>query len=85
MPTMLNVKESLQVSYLGAFISTGKRQIGVPFLIKNITDNILNVEIRPASSEEWITTTIYPGWNPEICIGVNISDETIQAAIQYGY
>lgn len=49
MPTMLNVKESLQVSYLGAFISTGKRQIGVPFLIKNITDNILNVEILPLS------------------------------------
>ena len=38
------------------------------FLIKNTNDNEVTVEIRPAGQENFITTVLYPGWNPELCI-----------------
>ena len=37
------------------------------FLIKNTNDNEVTVEIRPAGQENFITTVLYPGWNPELC------------------
>ena len=52
------------------------------FLIKNTNDNEVTVEIRPAGQEKFITTVLYPGWNPELCSGVRISGET---GLQYGY
>ena len=52
------------------------------FLIKITNDNEVTVEIRPAGQEKFITTVLYPGWNPELCSAVRISGET---GLQYGY
>ena len=52
------------------------------FLIKNTIENDVTVEIRPAGQENFITTVLYPGWNPELCSAVRISGET---GLQYGY
>ena len=47
------------------------------FLIKNTNDNAVT-----AGQEKFITTVLYPGWNPELCSAVRISGET---GLQYGY
>ena len=52
------------------------------FLIKNTNDNEVTVEIRPAGQEKFITTVLYPGWNPELCSAVRTKGET---GLQYGY
>lgn len=72
---------SLQVSVLHN-VTAGNFFPGVKFLIKNITEETITIEIRPSGQKEFISTTLYPGWNPEIC-------EEIKAAtagtLQYGY
>ena len=71
---------SLQVSVIGN-IPSGNFKLGSPkevFLIKNITDEA----IKPAGSGEFITTKIYPGWNPEIISEIQDAPEN---SLQYGY
>lgn len=75
------VLNSLQVSFLGN-IPSGSFQTGRNFLVKNITEDNVTAEIFPASSTTWISTVLYPGWNPEIIKGVRgVTDNTLQ----YGY
>lgn len=47
---------------------SGKKQ---PFLIKNITEDNVEVEIVHAGQTEAVTTVLYPGWNVEIVNQVN--------------
>ena len=79
-----NGKEvSLQVSVVGKIdgelfsLSTTK-----PFLVKNITDNVVKASIKPACSNYFIETTIYPGWNPELITSIKYFKE---GDLQYGY
>ena len=52
------------------------------FLIKNITEDPYGVEIRPAGQEEFVTTVMYPGWNPEIVSEIKDAPDNV---FQYGY
>lgn len=79
-----NGKEvSLQISMIGEIT---EELFNLPtknaFLIKNITEDILKVEIKPASCNYFIETTIYPGWNPELV--TDVKNATIKT-LQYGY
>lgn len=75
---------SLQVSVIGN-IPSGNFKLGSPkevFLIKNITDEAISLSVKPAGSGEFITTKIYPGWNPEIIYEIQDAPEN---SLQYGY
>ena len=61
---------SLQVSILQN-VPAGDFFPGVIFLIKNITDDNITIQIRPAGQDNFIETVLYPGWNPEICEVIN--------------
>ena len=52
------------------------------FLIKNITDDNITAEIRPAGQDNFIETVLYPGWNPEMCEEIRDAEE---GTLQYGY
>lgn len=72
---------SLQVSKLKD-IPAGDFNPGLYFLVKNITEDDITIQIRPAGQEEFITTILYSGWNPEIIGEIkNVSAGTLQ----YGY
>lgn len=53
-----------------------------PFLLKNITEDPIQVEVVLAGMEEPITTTIYSGWNVELVKQVN---NAVADTLQYGY
>ena len=74
---------SLQISTLytlpeGNFRVTGNQG---PVLIKNITDQNITLEIELLDSQEkYISTVLYPGWNPELIVGIkNVPASTLQA------
>lgn len=74
---------SIQVSILdnvpgGNFTSPKSR----PVLLKNISGEDIDVEIRPAGMSTFITTVLCPGWNPELVTGVKGATE---GTLQYGY
>lgn len=52
-----------------------------PVLIKNITDQNITLEIELMDSKEkYISTVLYPGWNPELVVGIkNVPSDTLQA------
>lgn len=58
---------------------SGKKQ---PFLIKNITEDNVEVKIVPAGQTETVTTILYPGWNVEI---VNQINNAPAYTLQYGF
>lgn len=72
---------SLQVSKLKS-IPAGDFNPKMYFLVKNITDNNITVEVRPAGQKEFVTTVLYPGWNPELIAEIKgvIADQ-----LQYGW
>lgn len=73
------IVNSLQVSRL-INIPAGNFNMGRYFLIKNITDNNIKIQVRPAGQSEFIETTLYPGWNPELVYEIkNVSVNTLQA------
>lgn len=73
--------QSLQVSRL-LDVPAGEFEPGLMFLLKNITDENITVEIRPAGQEEYISTVLYPGWNVELVNAVKgVTDNTLQ----YGF
>lgn len=79
--TTAGIRVSLQVSALGD-IPAGTYEPGRVFLLKNITDNNITVEVLPASSDTWLSTVLYSGWNPELVKGVRgVTTNTLQ----YGY
>ena len=71
----------LQVSVLKD-IPAGNFNPGIYFLVKNITEGNIEAQVRPAGQSEFVTTIIYPGWNPEIYSEIKgVSEDTLQ----YGY
>lgn len=75
------VINSLQVSVLRN-IPAGGFNPGIGFLVKNITEENIQLQVRPAGQSEFITTVLYPGWNPEIYSEIKgVSANTLQ----YGY
>lgn len=52
-----------------------------PVLIKNITEDNITVEVSLKDSEgQYVSTILYPGWNPELIIGIrNVPENTLQA------
>ena len=72
---------SLQVSVLQS-IPAGDFAPGRSFVVKNITDDEIELSVRLVNQENFVTTKIYPGWNPEIFIEIkNVEADTLQ----YGY
>lgn len=77
---------NFQVAHMGA-IPSGNFNITIskqkqPFLIKNITEDNVEVEIVPAGQTTAITTVLYPGWNVEIVNQINNAPADI---LQYGF
>jgi hypothetical protein len=70
---------SLQVSRLNTLTSNFYSER--PFLIKNITDENITIEVRLANSPSFISTVFYPGWNPELIIEVKTVPSN---SLQYG-
>lgn len=49
-------------------------------LVKNITDDNVTVEVLLKDSEgQYVSTVFYPGWNPELVIGIKtVPESTLQ-------
>ena len=49
-------------------------------LVKNITEDNVTVEVLLKDSEgQYISTVFYPGWNPELVIGIKaVPENTLQ-------
>lgn len=60
------VINSLQISVLKE-VPSGNFNPGVNFLLKNISDDDVEVTIIPAGQKDSIKTILGVGWNPEIC------------------
>lgn len=60
---------SLQVSKMKQ-LDAGEYTQEQAFLIKNITESNITLSILLADDEDYITTTILPGWNPEVVRGI---------------
>lgn len=81
-----NTVNSFQISVIGEI---DKPNFSLPdgmggklgFLIKNITDDPMSVELVPYSMGHSVTTTLYPGWNVELVKEVVTQIE----GLQYGY
>lgn len=72
---------SLQVSVLQD-IPAGDFKPGRAFVVKNITDDAIQAEVRLVNQENFVTTQIYPGWNPELLAEIkDVEADTLQ----YGY
>lgn len=72
---------SLQVSKLKD-IPQGNFNPGIYFLVKNITDNNIAIEVRPAGQSEFVSTVLYPGWNPELISEIK---NVTANQLQYGW
>lgn len=66
-PTSLQVSK-LKLLPAGNFeLPTGSK----PVLVKNITEENITAEVTLKDSEgQYISTVIYPGWNPELIVGI---------------
>lgn len=74
---------SIQVSRL-ELLPAGKFEVNdkeLPVLIKNITADNVTAEIELVDNPgQYISTILYPGWNPELIIGIkNVPADTLQA------
>ena len=74
---------SLQVSRLW-LLPKGNFELSkgtYPVLIKNITEDNITVEVLLKDSEgKYVSTVLYPGWNPELIIGIkNVPANSLQA------
>lgn len=49
-------------------------------LVKNITEDNVTVEVLLKDSEgQYVSTVFYPGWNPELIIGIKaVPENTLQ-------
>lgn len=72
---------SLQISKLNN-VPAGNFEPGIMCLLKNITEDNISIEIRPAGQTEFITTILYPGWNVEL---VNAVKGVTANTLQYGW
>lgn len=81
MATRSGEQTSLQITVLSN-VPEGEHSSEYAFLLKNITEDNLTVEILPLNGDIWIQTVLYPGWNVELVRGVrNVTVNTLQ----YGY
>lgn len=60
---------------------TGNYKQNVPFLVKNDSEDDIRLEVKFDGSDEYIETTFYVGWNPEVIIEI----KNAPAGIQIGY
>lgn len=74
----VSIPNSLQVSMMGDIPSGKNYKPGRIFLVKNNTEEDLEVTIVPASQDTEITTTLYVGWNPELVKEVKNAPEGLQ-------
>lgn len=72
---------SLQISRLNN-VSAGDTDFGLIVLLKNLTEESITVEIRPAGQQNYISTSLSSGWNPELVTGVK---GVTEGQLQYGY
>lgn len=83
-----NSANSLQISIMGKVKPVAEFSIPngkggkEPFLLKNITEDPITVEVVLAGMEEPITTVLYSGWNVELVKQVNNAQAD---TLQYGY
>jgi hypothetical protein len=83
-----NAANSLQISIMGNVAAVAEFSISdgmgskEPFLLKNITEDPIQVEVVLAGMEEPITTVLYSGWNVELVKQVNNAQAD---TLQYGY
>ena len=50
-----------------------------PVLIKNITQDEVQVQVKLCKMASFVTTTFYPGWNPELVVALKaVSANTLQ-------
>lgn len=82
-----NVVNSLQIAIMGN-VPAGNFSINdgkggkLPFLLKNISEDNITIDIIPAGQSNAINTVLYPGWNVELVVQVNgVTANTLQ----YGY
>ena len=52
-----------------------------PVLIKNITDDIIECQVKLVKNADYVTTALYPGWNPELVVAIN---NVPAKSLQYG-
>ena len=82
-----NFANSLQISEIGD-VPTGEFSIDdmrgdkLPFLVKNITEDPIEVEVILAGMEIPVTTVFYAGWNVELVKQVNNAQVN---TLQYGF
>lgn len=82
-----NAANSLQISIMGNitganFSIPDGRGGKEPFLLKNVTEDPITVEVVLAGMDEPITTVLYSGWNVELVKQVNNAEAD---TLQYGY
>lgn len=83
-----NSVNSLQISIMGKVEAVTEFSISdgmggkEPFLLKNITEDPITVEVVLAGMDEPITTVLYSGWNVELVKQVNNAQVD---TLQYGY
>lgn len=82
-----NFANSLQISEIGNIpageFSMDDTQGGkLPFLVKNITEDPIEVEVILAGMETPVTTVFYAGWNVELVKQVNNAQAN---TLQYGF
>ena len=73
--------QSLQVSVLKNVPSGQDFEMDNGFLIKNITEDDIELTIIPLHQEESIKTIFYSGWNPELVKKII----NVPSGIQIGY
>ena len=48
-------------------------------LIKNITDDIIECQVKLVRNADYVTTALYPGWNLELVIAIkNVPAKSLQ-------
>lgn len=72
---------NLQVSCLHN-IPEGNFSPGRAFVVKNITEDAIELSVRLVDQDDFVTTQIYPGWNPELFIEL---EDVPADSLQYGY
>ncbi len=78
---------SIQVGHVQN-IPSKKFESPTAFLIKNISvsrtsvPRYVSARILPCGQTDWIDTLLFPGWNPELVNGVELTDD---GELQYGW
>lgn len=77
----ISVMGSIDISDDDFMINNGKYD----FNIKNESDEpvVLNVRLAGMDEEEYVSTTFYPGWNPEIVKAVQM-DSSVGTDLKWG-